>query len=44
VPGARPRPQLSLVVSPKFTSSITTPAGLAGKTVAVNALNNSNQR
>ncbi len=38
-----PRPQLSLVVSPKFTSSITTPAGLAGKTVAVNALNNSNQ-
>src|SRR5215831_18639137 len=38
-----PRPQLSLVVSPKFTSSVTTPAGLAGKTVAVNALNNSNQ-
>jgi len=34
--------QLSLVVSPKY-ASVTTPAGLAGKTVAVNALNNSNQ-
>jgi NitT/TauT family transport system substrate-binding protein len=38
-----PRPQLSLVVSGKYASSIKTPAGLAGKTVAVNALNNSNQ-
>jgi NitT/TauT family transport system substrate-binding protein len=36
-------PQLSLVVGAKYASSIRTPAGLAGKTVAVNALNNSNQ-
>ena len=35
--------QLSLVVSPKFAASVTSAAGLAGKTVAVNALNNSNQ-
>ncbi len=35
--------QLSLVVSPKFAGSVTTASGLAGKTVAVNALNNSNQ-
>jgi len=35
--------QLSLVVSPKYAVSVTTAAGLAGKTVAVNALNNSNQ-
>jgi len=36
-------PHLSLVVGAKYTSSVTTPADLAGKTVAVNALNNSNE-
>jgi NitT/TauT family transport system substrate-binding protein len=35
--------QLSLVVSPKFAASVTSASGLAGQTVAVNALNNSNQ-
>jgi NitT/TauT family transport system substrate-binding protein len=35
-------PELSLLVSP-HDGDITTPAGLAGKTVAVNALSNSNQ-
>jgi NitT/TauT family transport system substrate-binding protein len=36
-------PQLSLVVSARYASSVVAPAGLAGKTVAVNALNNSNE-
>jgi len=36
-------PQLSLVVSAKYTSRVKTAADLAGKTIAVNALNNSNQ-
>jgi NitT/TauT family transport system substrate-binding protein len=35
-------PELSLLVSPK-DAAITTPAGLAGKTIAVNTLANSNQ-
>jgi NitT/TauT family transport system substrate-binding protein len=37
------KPQLSLVVSAKYTSSIRAPASLAGKTIAVQSLNNSNQ-
>jgi NitT/TauT family transport system substrate-binding protein len=35
-------PQLALVVSPK-QAAITTPAGLAGKTIAVNTLHNANE-
>jgi len=37
------KPQLSLVVSAKYTSAIRAPAALAGKTIAVQSLNNSNQ-
>jgi NitT/TauT family transport system substrate-binding protein len=36
-------PQLALVVSPKKAGTITTAAGLAGQTIAVNTLNNANQ-
>jgi NitT/TauT family transport system substrate-binding protein len=36
-------PQLALVVSRKQAAAITTPAGLAGKTVAVNTLHNANE-
>lgn len=36
-------PELALMVAPKQASAITSPAGLAGKTIAVNTLGNSNQ-
>jgi NitT/TauT family transport system substrate-binding protein len=42
-PSASSGDELSLVVSPKDTASAAAPSGLAGKTVAVNSLNNSNQ-
>ena len=42
-PSASSGDELSLVVSGKDTSSVTSPSGLAGKTIAVNSLDNSNQ-
>jgi NitT/TauT family transport system substrate-binding protein len=42
-PSAASGDELSLVVSPKDTGSVTSPSGLAGKTIAVNSLDNSNQ-
>lgn len=36
-------PELSLLISPKDKASITSPAALAGKTIAVNTLGNANQ-
>jgi NitT/TauT family transport system substrate-binding protein len=42
-PSAASGDELSLMVSPKDTGSVTSPSGLAGKTIAVNSLSNSNQ-
>jgi NitT/TauT family transport system substrate-binding protein len=42
-PPAASGDELSLMVSPKDTGSVTSPSGLAGKTIAVNSLSNSNQ-
>jgi NitT/TauT family transport system substrate-binding protein len=42
-PPAAAGDELSLVVSPKDAGSVDSPSGLAGKTIAVNSLGNSNQ-
>lgn len=42
-PSASSGDELSLLASPKDAASVTSPAQLAGKTVAVNSLDNSNQ-
>jgi NitT/TauT family transport system substrate-binding protein len=42
-PSASVGDELSLVVSAKDTASVTSPSELAGKTIAVNSLDNSNQ-